>query len=29
MAMEYVQGTDLKTLLRRRGSLPIERASAW
>jgi serine/threonine-protein kinase len=24
MAMEYVQGTDLKTLLRRRGSLPIE-----
>jgi serine/threonine-protein kinase len=24
MAMEYVQGTDLKTLLRRRGTLPIE-----
>jgi eukaryotic-like serine/threonine-protein kinase len=24
MAMEYVQGTDLKTLLRRRGVLPIE-----
>jgi len=24
MAMEYVQGTDLKTLLRRRGPLPVE-----
>jgi serine/threonine-protein kinase len=26
MVMEYVQGTDLKTLLRRRGSLPVEQA---
>jgi serine/threonine-protein kinase len=26
IAMEYVQGTDLKTLLRRRGGLPIEEA---
>ena len=26
MVMEYVQGTDLKTLLRRRGRLPVEQA---
>ncbi|MBM3122782.1 MAG: serine/threonine protein kinase [Chloroflexi bacterium] len=26
IAMEYVQGTDLKTLMRRRGRLPIEEA---
>jgi serine/threonine-protein kinase len=26
IAMEHVQGTDLKTLLRRRGSMPIEEA---
>jgi serine/threonine-protein kinase len=26
MVMEYVQGTDLKTLLRRRGHLPVEQA---